>query len=83
MLPAGERKAHLTPSPHDIIVFPLYRSRAMNFDFPPKKGSGIRQLLPGTSPDSVSLMSAMLEYDPDNRLSASNALQHSYFEEPR
>lgn len=55
----------------------------MNFDFPPKKGSGIRPLLPGLSPDSVSLMSAMLEYDPDNRSSAGKALQHAYFEEPR
>ncbi|XP_069594057.1 MAPK/MAK/MRK overlapping kinase isoform X4 [Ranitomeya imitator] len=65
------------------VFYEICRSRAMNFDFPPKKGSGIRQLLPGISPDSISLLSAMLEYDPDDRFSAMKALQHPYFEEPR
>ncbi|KAM4013016.1 MAPK/MAK/MRK overlapping kinase isoform 3-T3 [Anomaloglossus baeobatrachus] len=65
------------------VFFEICRSRAMNFDFPPKKGSGIRTMLPGISPDSISLLSAMLEYDPDDRFSAMKALQHPYFEEPR
>ncbi|KAG9481878.1 hypothetical protein GDO78_010876 [Eleutherodactylus coqui] len=70
-------------TPASAVLQKFKQSRAMNFDFLPKKGSGIRQLLPGISADSISLMSAMLEYDPDNRLGANKALQHSYFEELR
>ncbi|XP_041427927.1 MOK protein kinase L homeolog isoform X4 [Xenopus laevis] len=75
---------------HDVIGTPdlallkkFKPSRAMSFDFPTKKGTGITRLLPNMSPDCLSLMCAMLEYDPDERLNASQSLQHSYFTEPR
>ncbi|XP_075471158.1 MAPK/MAK/MRK overlapping kinase isoform X4 [Ascaphus truei] len=75
---------------HDVIGTPasgvlkkFKQSRAMSFDFPSKKGTGINRLLPGICPESVSLMCAMLKYDADDRFSANQALQHSYFAELR
>lgn len=55
----------------------------MNFDFAFTKGSGIP--LPGAklSPQCLSLLRAMLAYDPDMRIAAHQALQHPYFREQR
>ncbi|KAM4690534.1 MAPK/MAK/MRK overlapping kinase [Rhinophrynus dorsalis] len=75
---------------HDVVGTPaaellkkFKQSRAMSFDFPSKKGTGITRLLPSISADSLSLMYAMLEYDPDERLTANQILQHPYFAESR
>ncbi|XP_074147324.1 MAPK/MAK/MRK overlapping kinase isoform X2 [Sminthopsis crassicaudata] len=75
---------------HDIIGTPpqktltkFKQSRAMSFDFPFKKGSGISLMTPTLSPQCLSLIYAMVEYDPDERISAHQALQHSYFREQR
>ncbi|KAM9294316.1 MAPK/MAK/MRK overlapping kinase [Gastrophryne carolinensis] len=70
-----------TPSP--AVLRKFKQSRAMSFDFPSKKGSGIGRMLPSLTPESAALLCAMLEYDPDERLSASQALQHFYFAESR
>ncbi|XP_068110739.1 MAPK/MAK/MRK overlapping kinase isoform X2 [Hyperolius riggenbachi] len=70
-------------TPQSAVLRKFKQSRAMSFDFPSKKGNGISRQLPGLSPEIASLMSAMLEYDPDKRLSASEALRHFYFEECR
>ncbi|XP_020826849.1 MAPK/MAK/MRK overlapping kinase isoform X1 [Phascolarctos cinereus] len=75
---------------HDIIGTPPQKtlnkfklSRAMSFDFPFKKGSGISLMTSTLSPQCLSLIYAMVEYDPDERISAHQALQHSYFREQR
>ncbi|KAE8586744.1 hypothetical protein XENTR_v10021748 [Xenopus tropicalis] len=65
------------------VFFEIARSRSMSFDFPSKKGTGIIRLLPNMPPDCLSLMCAMLEYDPDERPNASQTLQHPYFTEHR
>ncbi|XP_053553411.1 MAPK/MAK/MRK overlapping kinase isoform X2 [Bombina bombina] len=70
-------------TPASAILKKFKQSRAMSFDFPSKKGKGISRLIPSISPEGVSLMCAMLAYDPDDRLSAYQALQHVYFTEPR
>ncbi|XP_053331574.1 MAPK/MAK/MRK overlapping kinase isoform X2 [Spea bombifrons] len=70
-----------TPAP--LVLRKFKQSRAMSFDFPHKKGAGIAKLLPSISAEGLSLMCAMLEYDPDQRISAKEALQHSYFTECR
>lgn len=59
------------------------RSRGMNFNFPPKKGSGIERLLPHVSTDAVELIYQMCTYDPDDRMSAKQALRHQYFKDLR
>nr|XP_017832827.1 MAPK/MAK/MRK overlapping kinase isoform X4 [Callithrix jacchus]XP_035117444.1 MAPK/MAK/MRK overlapping kinase isoform X4 [Callithrix jacchus] len=75
---------------HDVIGTPAQKtlskfkqSRAMNFDFPFKKGSGIPLLTTNLSPQCLSLLHAMVAYDPDERITAHQALQHPYFQEQR
>ncbi|KAM8921193.1 MAPK/MAK/MRK overlapping kinase [Pelodytes ibericus] len=70
-------------TPASAVLRKFKQSRAMNFDFPSKRGTGIPRLLPGICPECLSLMCAMLEYDPDQRISASQTLKHSYFAETR
>ncbi|XP_008246886.2 MAPK/MAK/MRK overlapping kinase isoform X3 [Oryctolagus cuniculus] len=75
---------------HDVIGTPaqetltkFQQSRAMNFDFPFKKGSGIPLPTASLSPQCLSLLHAMVAYDPDTRIAAHQALQHPYFQEQR
>ncbi|XP_036847437.2 MAPK/MAK/MRK overlapping kinase [Manis javanica] len=75
---------------HDVIGTPAEKtltkfkqSRAMSFDFPFKKGSGIPLLTANLSPQCLSLLHAMVAYDPDDRITAHQALQHPYFHEQR
>ncbi|XP_005093100.2 MAPK/MAK/MRK overlapping kinase [Aplysia californica] len=75
---------------HDVMGTPdasvlnkLKRSRGMNFNFPPKKGSGIDHLLTHVSSDAIELIYLMCTYDPDDRITAREALKHRYFKEMR
>ncbi|XP_064185786.1 MAPK/MAK/MRK overlapping kinase-like isoform X3 [Anguilla rostrata] len=75
---------------HDILGTPepsllqkFKQSRAMRFDFPPRKGCGISQLIPHCSSVNLSLLYQMLEYDPEQRIGAKSALQHPCFRELR
>ncbi|XP_019317846.2 MAPK/MAK/MRK overlapping kinase isoform X2 [Panthera pardus] len=75
---------------HDVIGTPAEKtltkfkqSRAMSFDFPFKKGSGIPLLTANLSPKCLSLLHAMVAYDPDERITAHQALQHPYFRDQR
>lgn len=55
----------------------------MSFDFPFKKGSGIPLPTATLSPLCLSLLHALVVYDPDERVTAHQALQHPYFQEQR
>ncbi|KAK1339463.1 hypothetical protein QTO34_020146 [Cnephaeus nilssonii] len=75
---------------HDVMGTPAAKtltkfkqSRAMSFDFPFKKGSGIPLQTANLSPQCLSLLHAMVAYDPDERITAHQALQHPYFQEQR
>uniref|UniRef100_A0A673C2X8 MOK protein kinase n=1 Tax=Sphaeramia orbicularis TaxID=375764 RepID=A0A673C2X8_9TELE len=57
------------------------QSRAMHFNFPPKKGTGISRLIPNCPAPALSLLYQMLAYDPDERITAETALRHTYFRE--
>ncbi|XP_033736171.1 MAPK/MAK/MRK overlapping kinase-like isoform X3 [Pecten maximus] len=75
---------------HDILGTPdpsvlnkLKKSRGMNFNFPHKKGTGVERLLPHVSSEAVDLIYQMCTYDPDERMSAKQAIRHSYFKDLR
>ena len=53
----------------------------MEFNFPKKIGTGIKNLIPHASADCVDLIELLLKYNPEERISAENALRHVYFRE--
>ena len=55
----------------------------MNFNFPQKKGTGIEKVLHHAPPECIELIYQMCAYDPDERISAKQALKHSYFKDLR
>lgn len=48
-------------------------------EIPFKKGYGIRRFLTHVPDECIDLISQMLKYNPDERLSANQALRHPYF----
>ena len=55
----------------------------MNFNFPQKKRVGIDKLLPHATPECIELIYKLCEYDPDERMTARQALRHAYFKDLR
>jgi serine/threonine protein kinase len=55
----------------------------MEFNFPNVDGTGIIKLIPHASPDVQDLIVKLLVYNPDNRITASQALKHNWFKELR
>ncbi|XP_072545940.1 MAPK/MAK/MRK overlapping kinase-like isoform X2 [Salminus brasiliensis] len=70
-------------TPESTVLQKFKQSRAMHFDFLPRKGCGLSQLIPRCSAPSLSLLYQMLAYDPDERISARVAMQHTCFRELR
>lgn len=54
----------------------------MEFDFPEKKGTGLEKLLPQNA-DACDIISKLLTYNHNHRMTATNALKHVYFKELR
>ncbi len=55
----------------------------MEFNFPPKPGSGILALFKHGSRGCLDLITRLCTYDPDLRLTAKQALRHPYFRDLR
>uniref|UniRef100_A0A1A8QDD3 MOK protein kinase n=1 Tax=Nothobranchius rachovii TaxID=451742 RepID=A0A1A8QDD3_9TELE len=70
-------------TPDQSVLKKFKQSRAMHFNFPPKKGTGISWLLPNCPAPALSLLYQTLAYDPDERIAAETALRHTYFREIR
>ena len=54
----------------------------MEFDFVDKKGTGISHLIPNY-PDASEIITKLLIYNHNHRMSANQALKHPYFKELR
>lgn len=55
----------------------------MEFNFPKKEGTGVAKLIPNVSPDVTDVITKLLVYNADNRMSAGQALKHVYFKDLR
>lgn len=71
-----------TPSQEILLRFKKNASH-MDFNFAHKDGTGIHKLIPHVSEDCRELISKLLAYNPDDRLSARQALKHPYFKDLR
>uniref|UniRef100_A0A7S1JGJ2 Protein kinase domain-containing protein n=1 Tax=Eutreptiella gymnastica TaxID=73025 RepID=A0A7S1JGJ2_9EUGL len=71
-----------TPSP-DLLNKMKKHSSHIEFEFPQKQGTGLVKLIPHASQDALDLMQKLLAYNPEDRISAKQALRHAYFKEIR
>ena len=69
-----------TPDESLLAKFQKYATH-MEFNFPPTEGTGIVKLIPHASEEVKDLIYKMLIYNPDNRITASQALKHIWFRE--
>ena len=72
---------HVTNSPSMCCLHS--QSKSMDFHFPYKKGTGIANQLKRSSQLCVDLIVRLCAYDPEERLSAKDALRHPYFKDLR
>lgn len=72
-----------TPPPELLARLRARSSHGASFDFPPCAGSGLAKMLGHVHPHCADLISRLLAYNPDERLSARQALRHPYFREAR
>jgi len=71
-----------TPGPDILNKFQKYATH-MEFNFTEKIGTGIRKMIPHVDETCLDLIVKLLAYDPEDRLSARQALRHPYFAEIR
>ena len=55
----------------------------MVVDFGVQEGTGITKLIPHLSPEGQDLLQKLLMYNPEDRISAKQALRHAFFREIR
>eukprot|EP00350_Pseudokeronopsis_sp_OXSARD2_P006466 CAMPEP_0170557700 /NCGR_PEP_ID=MMETSP0211-20121228/29351_1 /TAXON_ID=311385 /ORGANISM="Pseudokeronopsis sp., Strain OXSARD2" /LENGTH=82 /DNA_ID=CAMNT_0010868949 /DNA_START=635 /DNA_END=883 /DNA_ORIENTATION=+ len=72
-----------SPSRELLEKFQKYATH-MEFNFPQvDSGSGIENLLPNASKEAIDILTKLLIYNPDNRITASQTLKHPWFKELR
>ena len=71
-------------TPHIELLNKMKKhSSHIDFDFPQKQGTGLQKLIPHANVDTLDLLARLLTYNPDDRISAKQALRHQYFREIR
>mmetsp|Transcript_18150 Transcript_18150/g.45309 ORF Transcript_18150/g.45309 Transcript_18150/m.45309 type:complete len:423 (-) Transcript_18150:732-2000(-) len=71
-----------TPPAEVLAKFKRHASH-VDFNFPHQEGTGIAKLIPHASADAIDLMQKLLCYNPDDRISARQALRHPFFRDIR
>jgi renal tumor antigen len=72
-----------TPSKELLQEFRKNPNTQIAYSFPPRRAIDLHGLLPRASDDLVDLLEQLLTYDPRNRISAAQALQHRIFTQLR
>ncbi|KAL1503034.1 hypothetical protein AB1Y20_011103 [Prymnesium parvum] len=72
-----------TPSPEVLAKLKKHSNSHIDFNFPHKEPQQMSKLIPHCSPECVDIIVKLLAYDPDDRLSARQAVKHPYFKEQR
>lgn len=62
-------------------VFGHKQAKALNIKFKECEKISLRTIIPNASSHAIDMLEKMLRYDPVNRISATEALQHPYFTE--
>ena len=71
------------PEIYTYFAFLPSQSRHVEFNFPHKYGTGIASLLKHASKGCIDLITLLCTYDPEERLTAKQALRHPYFKDLR
>lgn len=87
----GKDEADQINKVHDILGTPklevLRKFRKMgshvDLNFTPRQGTGIKCLLPHCSIEAVNLVTQLLAYDPDDRITARSGMRHPWFADIR
>jgi len=69
-----------TPNPRVLERFKRHASH-LDFNFPERAGTGLEKLLPHVSRECIDLLRMLLAYDPEERITADQALKHEYFKD--
>ncbi|KAF8820555.1 CMGC kinase, MAPK family (ERK) MAPK-1 [Cardiosporidium cionae] len=73
-----------TPNMDDLRWLPTGTDREkaikMLKSYPPSKGQSLQDLFPHTNPLSIDLLQRMLTFNPEERITVEEALEHEYFE---
>uniref|UniRef100_A0A0C3U6N5 Protein kinase domain-containing protein n=1 Tax=Guillardia theta (strain CCMP2712) TaxID=905079 RepID=A0A0C3U6N5_GUITC len=91
LFPAGTNELDQIHKIHNILGTPpqeileKFKRHAthMELNFPPKEGSGVMKLIPHALEDCIDLILKLLTYNPEDRLSARQALRHAFFKDLR
>lgn len=67
-----------TPNKHVLERFKAHASH-MDFNFPSKVGTGVKDLMNHVSDECVEFITKLLSYNPEDRITAEQALKDPYF----
>ncbi|XP_066915513.1 MAPK/MAK/MRK overlapping kinase-like [Clytia hemisphaerica] len=74
---------HVIGTPTPELLNKFKKSKHMDFNFPPCRGSGLSKVLSHLTKDTLSMVESLCIYDPDERPSAKQVLRHQYFKQLR
>jgi serine/threonine protein kinase len=70
-----------TPTEDDIAAVPNPRSKERLLHFTPRRGKAFEMVFEDRNPLAIDLLKKMLRFDPTERITAEEALEHSYLAE--